>query len=149
MGDAAAALGDTLDREFQELVRRRALPARIVRGKMLADVAVGDGAEDRIHQRVQRDVGVRMAGQPAVVRNLKAAEPDVIAVAKGMHIEAVAEAQIGKAREPPGFGLGEILVGGQLGVAAFTGKRRDLDPGPFGQLAAAFEHRALPKAAAS
>ena len=45
----------------------------------------------------KRDVGVRMAGQPAVVRNLDAAEPDMIAVAEGVDVEAVAETQIGEA----------------------------------------------------
>ena len=58
-----------LDREFQELVGRGAAPVRIVRREMLADVAVGERAEDGVDQRVQRDVGVRMPGQPAVVRN--------------------------------------------------------------------------------
>ena len=63
MRDAAAALGHALDREFQELIGRRAAPARIARREMLADVAVGERAEDRVDQRMQRDVGVGMAGQ--------------------------------------------------------------------------------------
>ena len=120
MRDPAAALGHALDREFQELVGRRAAPARIVGREMLADVAVGERAEDRVDQRMQRDVGVRMAGQPAVVRNLDAAEPDMIAVAEGVHVEAVAETQVRQARDPPRLGLGEILVGGELHVAAFS-----------------------------
>ena len=72
--------------------------------KVLADVAVGDRAEDRIDERMQRHVGIGMAGQPAVVRDLHAAEPDVIAVAEGVHVEAVADAQIGEARDAPRLG---------------------------------------------
>ena len=81
----------------------------------------------------ERDVGIRMTGQPAVVRNLDAAEPDMIAVAEGMHVEAVAEAQVGQAGDPPRLGLGEILVGGELHVAAFSRECCDLDARPFGQ----------------
>ena len=100
---------------------------------MLADVAVGERAEDRIDERMQRHVGVGMAGQPAVVRDLHAAEHDVIAVAEGVHVEAVAEPQVGEARDAPRLGPGEILGGGQLHVAAFAREHRDLEAGPFGE----------------
>jgi hypothetical protein len=85
-----------LDCEFQELVGRRAAPARIVRREMLADIAIGNRAEDGVDQRVERDVGVRMPGQPTVVWNLDAAKPDMIAVAKSVHIEAVAETEVAR-----------------------------------------------------
>src|SRR5690242_3775047 len=48
MGDLTAAFVHPLDREFQELVGRRAAPAWIVRREMLADVAVGERAENGI-----------------------------------------------------------------------------------------------------
>ena len=50
-----------LDREFQELVGRRAAPARVARREMLADVAVGERAEDRVDERMQHHVGIGMA----------------------------------------------------------------------------------------
>ena len=52
----------------KEAVGRRALPFRIGGREVLADVAVADGAEQRIGQRVQPDVGVRVADEAMVVR---------------------------------------------------------------------------------
>ena len=65
MGDAAAARAHALDREGEEAVGRGAAPLRIARRKMHADVAFGERAEDRVDQRMQRHVGVGMAGDAA------------------------------------------------------------------------------------
>ena len=97
MRDHAAALGHALDREFEEAVRRRALPLRIARRKVLADVAVGERAEDGVDDGVQHHVGVGMSGQAAVMRDPHAAERDVIAGAEGVHVEADAGADVGQA----------------------------------------------------
>ena len=48
---------------------------------MHADVAVGERAEDRVGERMQRDVGIGMAGELARVRDLHAAEPHMVAAA--------------------------------------------------------------------
>ena len=56
----AAARGHALDRVFQELVGGGALPFRVARRKMRADVAVGERAEDGVDQRMQADVAVGM-----------------------------------------------------------------------------------------
>ena len=45
---------------LDEDARRSALPLRIARRKMRADVAVADRAEDGVGQRVKRHVGIRM-----------------------------------------------------------------------------------------
>ena len=67
-------------------------------GKCDADIAVGERAEDRVDQRVQRDVGVGMSGDAARMRDAHAAEHDVIAVAEGVHVETAAGAHIAERR---------------------------------------------------
>ena len=59
---------------------------------------------------MQHDVGVGMAGDPAVVRDAHAAEHDVIAVAELVHVEAEAGAHVAERGELRRFGAGEILV---------------------------------------
>ena len=97
VGDGAAARAHAPGRVGQEQVRGRALPARIGVGEMLADVAVADGAEQRIGERVQADVGVGVALQRVGVRNPDAAQPDVIAWREAVHVEALAGAHVGAA----------------------------------------------------
>ena len=46
---------------------------------MRADVALGDGAEHRVGDRMGEHVGVGMAGEAMRVRNADAAEPDLVA----------------------------------------------------------------------
>ena len=62
---------------------------------MGADIAFGQRAENGVGNGVQQDVGVGMADEPPVVRNVHAAEPDMVAVAEGVHIEPLAGAQSG------------------------------------------------------
>ena len=71
---------------------------------MRADIAVGERAEDRIDQRVQHDIGIRMAGQSAIMRDPHAAQRHVIAVAEGVHVEAHAGADVGQLLEQHRFG---------------------------------------------
>ena len=84
---------------------------------MLADVAVGERTENGVDDRVQRDVGVGMAGEAALMLDPHAAEHDMVAVAEGMHVEAVAETEVSEACDAPRLGLGEVVVGGELHVA--------------------------------
>lgn len=63
-------------------------------GEMHADVALGQRAVDRIGQRMHAHIGVRMADQPAMVRHAHPAEPHMIAGPEGMHVEAVAGADV-------------------------------------------------------
>ena len=83
-----------LDRESEKAVGRGAVPLRIARREMRADVAVGERAEDGVGERMQRDVGVGMAGQRLRVCDADAAERDVIAGREGMHVDAGAGAHI-------------------------------------------------------
>ena len=48
---------------------------RIARREMVADIAFADRAEQGVGERVEHDVGVAMAGQAAIVRDLDAAQP--------------------------------------------------------------------------
>ena len=94
----ARAPGAAASRE--EEVRRRAFPARIGVGEMLADVAVADGAEQRVGQRVQRHVGVGMAFERVRVGDSDAAQPDMVAGDQAMHVEALPGAHVGWRCEP-------------------------------------------------
>src|SRR5215213_10510042 len=79
--DDSAARFHAIDRELQELVGRSSAPLLVARGKMHANVAVGERAEDRIRECMERDVGIRMTGELAFVCDLDAAEPDVVTAA--------------------------------------------------------------------
>ncbi len=143
MGDAAAARGDAFHGVAQEQVGRGAAPLRIARREMRADVAVGDGAEHGVGDRVQQHVGVRMADQPVIVRHLHAAEPDMVALAEGVDIKTLARADVRQIVEHSGFGAQKILTCGQLDVVGFAGEDENAMAGPFrhggvvGQFAAA------------
>ena len=57
----------------------------------------------------------------------------MIAVAEGVHIEAVAGAYVGERRHAYGFGADEIVIGGEFHVGGLAGENRDAMPGPFGK----------------
>ena len=57
---------------------------------MAADIAIGDRAENRVGDRMAQHIGVGMADERLIVRNLDAAEPDVIAGTEGMDVIALA-----------------------------------------------------------
>ena len=61
LGDHAAAGGDAGDGVGEEAVGGGAAPLRVGWREMLADVAVADGAEHGIGERMQDHVGVGMA----------------------------------------------------------------------------------------
>ena len=101
---------NALDGECEEAVGRGAAPLRIAGRKMRADVAVGERAEDRVGERMQRDVGVGMAGERVRVRDAHAAERDMVAGAERVHVDAGAGAHVAergrsawlrRARNPP------------------------------------------------
>ena len=59
------------------------------------------------------------------MRDLHAAQPDVIARPEAVHVEARAGAHIGAATRRQSLGEGEILRGGQLDVRFLAGDSRD------------------------
>ena len=133
MRDDAAAGAHALDREGEEAVRRGALPLRIARREMHADVAVGERAEDGVDQRMQHHIGVGMAGNATAVRDAHAAEPDVIAVGELMHVGAGARAHVAERGHRRGFGADEVLGRGELHVAGFALEGGHGHAGPFGE----------------
>src|SRR5580658_655072 len=95
-GNASAARGDTIDRVFQEPVRRSPLPFGIAGRKMRSDIAVGQRAEDGIDQRMQADIAVGMREKASDMRHPHAADHQVIAVAKGVYVVAGPGSDIAK-----------------------------------------------------
>ena len=63
-----------------------ALVARVGVGKVAANIAQRDGAEERIGNRVQQRVGVGMTEQPGCVRDFHAAEYQLAAFNQPMHV---------------------------------------------------------------
>ena len=88
MRDAAAALRDAVAGEFEEAIGSRAFPLRIARREMRTDIAIGQRAEQGVGEGMQTDIGVGVAGQCLTVRNLETAEPDMIAGAERMDVDA-------------------------------------------------------------
>ena len=101
---------------------------------MRADVAVPDRAENRIGQRMQPDIGVRMARERLVVRDADAVQPDVIAVGEGVDVEPVARPHVAQCRQRAGkaFADGEIGRIGQLHIVGLSWKDEQGMTGPFG-----------------
>jgi hypothetical protein len=133
MGDDAGACAHTLAGESEKALGRRAAPLRIARRKVHADVAVSERAEDGIDQRMQRNVGIGMSGEPARMRDAHAAKHDVIAVAEGVHVEAISGAHVGERRNAHDFSSGKIVVGREFHVGGLACKHVDAVAGPFGK----------------
>ena len=83
---------------------------------MGADVALRQRAVDRVGERVQRDVRVRMAAQRMVVGHAHAAEPHVIAGREGVNVEALTDARLARRAREPRFCGAQILHRGHLDV---------------------------------
>ena len=89
-------------------------------------------AEDRVGQRVHADVGVGMADEAAVERELHAAERDAVAGAEGVHVEAVAGADVHAAssdRAAPASRSAAVVI---LKFASSPGTSRTVKPGGAG-----------------
>ena len=93
----------------QENRRIGARPARLARREMAADVAGANGAEQRVGQRVQPDVGIRMAEQAQRAGDAHAEQDDTFAGRQPVHVEAEPgappprrpQATARRARDPP------------------------------------------------
>src|SRR3546814_5406192 len=77
--------------EGEEAVRRRAAPLRIARREMVADVAVGKAAKDRVGQRVKRDIGIAMALKSMTMRDFYPADPQRLARHEAVNVIAHAD----------------------------------------------------------
>ncbi len=91
---------------------------------MVADVAVGDGAQNGVRQGVQARIGVGMADQSLVMWNLNPAQPDGGARPPAVDVIALTDAGDG-AGGGQGLGHGEILWIGQFHQARIARDQSD------------------------
>ena len=77
---------------------------------MRADVAGTAGRQQRVGQRMQTDIGIGMAGEFPCVRNPDPAKPDMVTCLEGVHVIAIAGADVGKARKRGGKPLSAISM---------------------------------------
>ena len=99
---------------------------------MLADVALGKRAVERVGERVQADVSVGMAAERRGMGDAKAAQPHMIAGREGVNIEALADPRLAKARGEPRLRRFEILHGGHLDVGGVAFEYIGWRARPFG-----------------
>ncbi len=100
---------------------------------MVADVAGPDRSEQGVGDGVEKDVGVAMSLESALVRDSDPAKPQFLAGSEGVDVEA----HPGAARQPRGearFGAGEIRFVGELGERLVAGDRGDPEAGRAGDL---------------
>ncbi len=83
---------------IEELRAVGALPARIRWREMLADVAQRQRAEQGVAQRVDHHVAIAVGKHAALVRHAHAAEHDVVALAEGVDVIALADAERKRSR---------------------------------------------------
>ena len=99
---------------------------------MLADVAFGERAVDRVGKRVQADVSVGMAAERGGVGDANAAQPHMVAGREGVNVEALADPRFAQARREPRLGCFEILHGGHLDVGGVAFEHISRRARPFG-----------------
>src|SRR5258705_11894594 len=75
-------------------MRGGVFPLRVGGREVLADVAIGNSAEDGIRQRVEADIGVGMALQALRMRDPDPAQPDMIARYQAMNVIARARPHV-------------------------------------------------------
>ena len=125
----AAARSTALRRKISEAAPCQ---ARVRGREPLADVALGQRAEDRVGQRVHADVGVGMADQAAVERDGDAAEHHPVARAEGVHVEAVAGADVHRSLRRSASRPREVGGGGDLEVRLVARDHAHRKPGGAG-----------------
>jgi hypothetical protein len=128
MVDDGSARAEQPNGMGEEAIRRHALPYRIRRREMLADVAETGGAEQRVRDCVKHDVGVAVPGKTAAVRHLDAAEHDRSFTGEGMDVEAHARSRRKPASEPL-LGAVEVRRESQLFERGVAFDRRNLHAG--------------------
>ena len=130
-GDPAAR-ANARRRMGEEHMRSRALPLRVRRREMGADVAFGERAVDRVGKRVQRDVRVGVAAQRLIMRHLDAAKPDMVAGREGVDVEPLPDARLARCARDPRFRGAEILHRGHLAVPRIALEHVSRRARPFG-----------------
>jgi hypothetical protein len=72
----------------KKLAGRGTAPPFVSRREMLADITRADGAQNSVCQGMKTDIGIGMAKQGFVVRNLDAVDPATVTGDELMHIKA-------------------------------------------------------------
>ena len=114
---------------------------RIARREMHADIAGADRPQHRVGQGVETDIGVGMAGQARVVRDLDAAYANLVTSGEGVRVESLPDANIATPRRDQPLGRSEILRRRYLEIVFAAGdhqrrqSRRFRHCGVVGQLA--------------
>ena len=85
---------DNLVRALEKPERRSVEPLWIGGGKEVADVATARGAEDGVDERVGENVAVGVAGEPALAREVDAAEYERDVVAEAVGVEPNADSKL-------------------------------------------------------
>jgi hypothetical protein len=98
-----------------------------------ADIAVGERAEDGVDQRMEADIAVGMGEEALAVRHAHAADHDVIAAAKRMHVIAGAGPDIAERCREPRFLADEVFWSGELHVGNIALKGRYRQSHPLGE----------------
>ncbi len=124
----------------QELVRWRAAPARVARREMLTDIAGADRTQQRIGQRMQPDIGIRMADEARVVRYRDAADHDMVTGTESVDIDALADPHIAEPRHQEPLGSGEILRRRHLQIVLAAGHHDRRDAGRLGNRRVVGQH---------
>src|SRR6516162_886056 len=96
--DHTPALADEIRGVSEKLVGRSTLPAWVARRGMHPDVALADRSKHRIRQGVETNIGVGVTDEARFVRDLNAADSNMITRAESVHIEALTDANIATPR---------------------------------------------------
>ena len=131
MRDKAAACTNPFGCVTQENVRSRALPLGIRRWKVCANIAVRYRAVERVGDRVHKHIRIGMPVERLGVRDANPAQPNVIAGAEGMDIEALTQPNIGTLVKHPGFGAIEVRHGGHFHISEIACKNVNFVARPF------------------
>jgi len=114
----------------QELVGRGAAPARVARREMHANVAGADRAEHRVGQPRAARHRHRNVRQGSAVRDPNSAYPEMIAWGEGVHVEALADADISLPSGEEALGRGKVLRSRNLQIV-FRCRRRSAATAPL------------------
>lgn len=94
VADAPAGLAHGSHRPAHQRTAIGAAPAFVAVRKQAADVAERRRAEKGVGDGVQQRVGIRMAEQPGIVRNIDAAEDQPAPRRQRMHVVALSDAEV-------------------------------------------------------
>ncbi len=99
---------------------------------MRPDVPLRQRPVDRVGERMQGDIGVGMSVQRMGVGQADAAEPDVVAGGKAVHVETLADARLARLARQPRFGRAEVRHRGHLEVLRIALEHEGGRARPFG-----------------